>query len=101
MYRSFKCCCYCYQDLESIDGDLANLWTNLCDTCLDNRGFIVFKRKNDIQQELDELEDLGFITSHETDNSLIARVEGLMIDEEFMPAFCINYDDHSELPEVQ
>lgn len=101
MFQSFKCCAHCIEDLNEISPELAEIWINLCDRSLDSRGFLVFYIENDINVELAELEDLGFLVTLETDDSLIARMEGIIIDaEDWLPCFCINYEEHSELPDM-
>lgn len=95
---SFKCCLSCYLSLGQ---DVGSVWTNLCNLSLDNKGYIFFKRDNSIEKELYTLETKGFITTHETNEEIIARMEGLMIDWEFEPAFCINHDEHTEQTNLQ
>ena len=95
MSQSFKCCQLCYEDVESIDAELAQFWLKLCGMSLKNRGFYDFSLKTKFNEELNSLELYDFVTLHETDQELIARVNGLTIDCEYMPAFCINLEDHA------
>jgi len=94
MSQTYKCCSFCYEDLQSVDPELAMFWLNLCGKSLKNRGFYDFSINTKFKNDLEKLEQYDFVTMHETDTELIARVEGLAIDGEFVPAFCINHEDH-------
>lgn len=89
------------EELEAVHPDLADFWVSLCDNSMDSAGYVGLDLNNRFQVELGELEDFGYIVTHETDEMLLIRMEGLIFDsEDWLPCFCIDYEGHEEVPEV-
>jgi len=91
----YKCCFECYSKIKEKSNEIANLWTELCkQTILRDSDYLGLKKDHKIEWELKQLEKLCFISSHETGEGEIIRIEGHIIDAEDTDAFCINIEKH-------
>lgn len=91
MSNQFVCCTECWEILEKVHPEAANLWTELCSLQLSNGGF--FECQEDMP-ELRELEILGYITTTETEKNILIRARGHIMSEDGQHFFCSREGDH-------
>ena len=91
-----KYCTHCFENiLERKGTGTASLWLQLCNFATSGNGLVEIKLKNKIEEELQVLEELGFVLTHQTLESLIVRVDCLYEDDENF-YYCANNYDHNE-----
>ena len=92
----FKCCAHCYNEILEESQSSAETWVNMCSVACKTDGFLIFKLENKLEREFFILEDLGFVVTHETDETLNLYMCGQWIDHELDRVFCIDMETHSE-----
>lgn len=91
MSNQFVCCNDCYEILEKIHPDAANLWIELCSLQLSNGGIV--ECQNDLP-ELRKLEILGYITTTETEKNILILTRGQIMSEDGQNFFCSRDGNH-------
>ena len=91
----YKCCMYCYEQICHEDIETAHLWPTLCGYAFKSDGYLTLKLDHSLEEELEILEYLGFVTTHETNEEMIVRMEGVFTDAEMDCSFCIDLERHS------
>lgn len=82
-------CEKCFHELARKNRKLAILWHRLADLAAEHG--IYFQMMSASLEEIKELENLGYVLTHETDEMVVLRLEGYQFDEEeYFPCLCIN-----------
>ena len=94
MSNYIACCDKCFDTLARKDAAAAKLWMELCILKMVEGDIVAIRGKD--TPELRTIESNGYITSTDTLNHLLIRVNGHMIDELGQDFFCITGNRHGE-----
>ncbi len=70
------CCDDCFERIGKVSAKAARLWLDFCDFYSSIKGPFVVSKKPYFLKSLKELELLGFLVTHETNDCLIVRMAG-------------------------
>lgn len=94
---SFCLCKHCCDELEDISVDTLRLWVVFCHRAIVHGN--IFPTINFFERELKDLEELGYVVSHEEDLDflLLIRVNGYHYNEDTGHFFCLDSFSHLEV----
>ena len=94
MWNKFVCCAICYEIIASENEKTAELWIDLCGHSIRQGNRLRFRTEYAFNDELQILEDYGFVITHETDKELWLKMNGCLLDDSYTPCFCLDQENH-------
>jgi len=73
---TFVCCDNCFEKIGRISGKSARLWMELCKWYSSAQGLFVVSKRSNISKNLFQLEQLGFLVTHETNEHTTVKMAG-------------------------